>query len=436
MQGNRAEIVIIGGGLAGLTAAAYAGRAGQPAVVLERSSQAGGRGITNDLHGYKFNLGPHAVYRGGPGMKVLRELGIEPKGGVPPLRGYLLRHGNLETLSLPGLVTTDMLGIGGKLETAKALASVQWTKPESVRHVTVRDWLARVARREDVREFIEALVRVSTYGNDPDRMSAEIAVQQIKLAARSGVLYVDNGWQTLVDALRDAAERAGARIVTGARVEAIEAGGDVQTVRLGDGSSIEAAAVIAAVDPRTAAGLIDDTALRDFAEGAVPVRAACLDIAVDAVPRPRDRYALGIDQPLYFSIHSDVARLAPERGATFAIAKYLSPDETKDARELEAELEQFVDLVQPGWRDAVVDRRFLPNMTVVNAIATAQDGGLAGRPAVDALAAQGLFLAGDWVGDSGWLSDGSLASAKHAAQLAIESAERRKAPEQAATASA
>ena len=41
-----------------------------------------------------------------------------------------------------------------------------------------------------------------------------------------------------------------------------------------------------------------------------------------------------------------------------------------------SELEQFLDLLQPGWREVLVKKRPLPNMVVCNAVVTAADGGL------------------------------------------------------------
>jgi hypothetical protein len=78
----------------------------------------------------------------------------------------------------------------------------------------------------------------------------------------------------------------------------------------------------------------------------------------------------------------------------------------------------------------VVQRRYLPNMTVVPFTPTKRAGGLAGRPSVDASGIEGVYLAGDWVGAEGWLSDASAASAKRAAQLALETpAVKANAPE-------
>src|SRR3989337_825529 len=93
------DAVVIGGGLAGLAAAPYRARAGRSVTVLERSSQLGGRAITNTLGDFHFNLGPHALYRKGAAARVLRELGIAFEGRLPPLSGYALRDGALPPVS-------------------------------------------------------------------------------------------------------------------------------------------------------------------------------------------------------------------------------------------------------------------------------------------------------------------------------------------------
>jgi phytoene dehydrogenase-like protein len=126
---------------------------------------------------------------------------------------------------------------------------------------------------------------------------------------------------------------------------------------------------------------------------------------------------LGIDHPLYLSVHSATARLAPEGGALIQTAKYLPPDHRESSASDEAELEGLLDLVQPGWRDAVVQRRFLPDMTVMNALPLASGNGTQDRPNPEVTDVPGLYLAGDWVGNEGLLVDASLASAKRAAEL-------------------
>jgi hypothetical protein len=58
-------------------------------------------------------------------------------------------------------------------------------------------------------------------------------------------------------------------------------------------------------------------------------------------------------------------------------------------------------------------------MTVSNAIVTAAQGGQKGRPGPEVPNIPGLYVAGDWVGPDGLLSDAALASAREAARLIL-----------------
>ena len=82
----------IGGGLAGLTAAATIARTGRAVTVLEGGEHLGGRARTRRRDGFDLNLGPHALYRAGGGLAVLRRLGVEVRGRMP----HLLKAGVYE----------------------------------------------------------------------------------------------------------------------------------------------------------------------------------------------------------------------------------------------------------------------------------------------------------------------------------------------------
>jgi phytoene dehydrogenase-like protein len=126
---------------------------------------------------------------------------------------------------------------------------------------------------------------------------------------------------------------------------------------------------------------------------------------------------------LYFSVHSAVARLAPEGGALVHTIHYLGNDGRAPAA-VESELEALVDRAQPGWRDEVVERRFVPDLVVSNALVLASENGLAGRPGAAVPERPGFFVAGDWVGPQGQLSDASLGSARAAAAAVVSGSER------------
>ena len=98
--------------------------------------------------------------------------------------------------------------------------------------------------------------------------------------------------------------------------------------------------------------------------------------------------------------------------------KYLAPGE-HDADGVAEELERLIDTVHPGWRDVLVKRRYLPNMIVSHWSPLASLGGLAGRPGPAVAVVKGLFVAGDWVGSEGMLTEAVFASARRAAGLAL-----------------
>src|SRR5258706_7854100 len=144
-----------------------------------------------------------------------------------------------------------------------------------------------------------------------------------------------------------------------------------------------------------------------------PVRVATFDVGLSSLPKPNATVAFGVDTPLYFSVHSAVASLAPEGGAMIHVSKYLRPGKSAGGDD-ELELEALMDLMQPGWRDRVAFKQYLPALIVTNSEATAAHGGTAGRPTSAAAAFDNVWIAGDWVGPRGQLSDATAASAADA----------------------
>lgn len=415
------DCTVIGGGLSGLAAAALVARTGARVVLLERAPAPGGRAVTSVEHGFHLNLGPHALYRGGAAETVLRALDVPIDGGVPPVSGaFALDRGRKHALpgGLVSLLTTGLFGVGAKLETARLLAGLGRIDPEPWHGTPVSAWLEAAVKHPDVRRLVLALTRVSTYTNAPDVHSAGSAIIQMQAAFARGVLYLHGGWQTLVDGLRAAAARAGVDVRTGAAVTALvrDAAGDVAAVRLRDGTTLPTRSVIVALPADAAAALLPDGRVQRAAASAVPVRAACLDVALRTLPQPGAVFALGMDAPTYLSVHTSVARLAPDGGAVVHVMRYLEP-EPPPAKVIEQSLETTLDLVQPGWRAQVVTRRFLPGMVPASAVVRAADGGLAGRPGPQVDGIANCAVAGDWVGPEGCLADASLASAREAATL-------------------
>src|ERR687893_1430599 len=93
MSSAAADVIVIGGGIAGLTVTTILARAGKSVTLYEQSSnEIGGRARTSVFDGFYFNQGPHALYLAAEGAEVLKELGIAYTGGIPQLTGLRIRQ--------------------------------------------------------------------------------------------------------------------------------------------------------------------------------------------------------------------------------------------------------------------------------------------------------------------------------------------------------
>jgi phytoene dehydrogenase-like protein len=324
--------------------------------------------------------------------------------------GYLLQADRLQVLPRNGwtALSTGALGIRGKLLFGRQFLSLGEGKAQRLRGRSVGQWLDAEVPDLRARALLETLIRLTTYAHAPDLLSAEVAIRQLALAARHSVMYVDGGWQTLVDAVLRSAQDAGVQIETGVAVARIEHDPQVRAVVLRDGRRLAARAVIAAVEPSALASLLpEDAHARRWADSAIPLRAACLDLGVRGLPHPERVNVLSTDAPLYFANHSAYAALAPEGACTLHLARYLGPGE--DGRQAEVELRDFLERIQPGVYQRAEVKRFMPSLTVHNDVP--------GRAQVDRLHPEipGLHLVGDCVERSAILLDGVLESARSAA---------------------
>jgi hypothetical protein len=315
---------------------------------------------------------------------------------------------------------------GVKAEVATALARFAKSTPEVGPGVNARQAVEEFSQSPYVRELISAMLRLTSFVHDPDAADGATLFAQLHRALSNSVVYVDDGWNQLVSALTVRADAGRCLLGVGQRVTAIKPG-QMWRVETGSGNSVFAPAVVLALPPGDALELLPDAEeLRVAADRSVAVYAACLDLGLSQLPEPRQKFALGLDEPLYLSVHSSAARLAPEGGALVHILRYLEPDQQRDKTSLITELEGFADLIQPGWRSHVRARQFFWKMPVMCSEPLARFRGLAGRPGVAVPGFSGLYIAGDWVGSHSLLSDAVAASGRLAGELAAAFAQKNR----------
>ncbi|WP_344861809.1 NAD(P)-binding protein [Planomonospora alba] len=377
----RREITVIGGGLAGLTAAIACAEGGARVTLHEAHRSLGGRARSSAAP-YIVNDGPHVFYSDGAPWRWMAARGLVQPFRRPTL-GELarvrFRHGGRLALTPPWPLVSA-------LTKRKAAAPVERD---------FRTWAAERFGEEAMRAAC-GLVGVITFDADPGRLSAAFVWERVLRAAAPqypAPRYVVGGWQRVIDRMAARARGLGVRIETGSRVDRLP----------------EDTPVIIATSLEAAGNLLGDGSLR-WESG----RAVLLDLGL--VRGPRDAFAVfDLDEGGFAEQYGLVDRTLAPAGHTLAqLQMPLRAGESK-AGGL-ARLERLADRALPRWRERTVWRR--------EAVAGARTGALdlpgtcwRDRPAIDR--GGGVWLAGDSVAAPGLLSEVSTHSALAAARSAL-----------------
>ncbi|MFO7250833.1 MAG: FAD-dependent oxidoreductase [Actinomycetes bacterium] len=375
----RQHITVIGGGLAGLTAAIACAEGGAQVTLFEAHEALGGR-ARSTARPYVANDGPHAFYSDGAPWRWLAARGLVRPYARPTLGAF--RRARFRWNGRRGLPPGSLLRMVGHRRLAAPVD---------------RDFGSWAAERfgEEAAKAAAGLVGVITYEADPGRLSAAFVWERLlRVAAPKypAVRYVKGGWGAVIDRMAAYARRLGVRIETGTRVHTLP---DTPT--------------IVAVSLDAARTLLGDDGLR-WESG----RAVLLDLAVR---RGEDDLFLlsDLDEGGFVEQYGMLdASLAPPGETLFQMMLPIRDGESRD--EANARLERLADLAVPGWRDRTTWRR--------GSVTRGRTGALdlpgftwRDRPAIER--GDGVWLAGDAVAAPGLLSEVSVNSALQAAEHAL-----------------
>ncbi len=416
------DVIIIGGGLSGYVAANYLTKAGLSILILERGNKAGGRACTDIIKGQFFNLGPHALYKKGKAKPILEELGISLSGKSPKIGGTIIEKGfeYAAPFSPFGLLTTNLLKGKGRLEWVRALMKVMNADSYLLEKQTFEQYVLHLTPSKKVHSLLYLLGRLATYCHAPELVSAKVMVNHLKLVI-GGVLYLDGGWQTMIDQLNNKAVISGVQVQNGKAVKHIIKADHLFHVMLTDDKEFVGKYVLSTTGPNELGKMLSNLDAFPHIRFA-PVKGATLDVALTRLPHPRMLFALGLSEPLYYSVHSGAAKLSADgKSSVLHVFKYHHPDDEIDPTSVKIELEQFLEKLQPGWQSYLITSRFLPQITVNQRLPKMDDGQQLNRSKTEI---PGLYIAGDWTSPDYMLSEGAVYSGKCAAEEIIQSALR------------
>jgi len=276
------HVVIIGGGIAGLTAAwALAARGVRP-LVLERAARPGGVILTEHIDGFTIDGGPDALLIQKPAaLQLARELGLGERlfPTLTPRTAFVLRGGRLVRLpeaSFLGIptrigpfITTDLFSWPGKIRMGLELLV---PKRLSNDDESIGSFMGRRFGQEAVTYLAEPLL-AGIHAGDVDRLSMRAlfgrlleaeqshgsvirALRSLKMppSPHGAFMSLPGGIGELVDTLV-AALPAGT-IHYGATATAVEGAGPYR-VHLESGDTLEARAVVLSAPAWATAPLLD-----------------------------------------------------------------------------------------------------------------------------------------------------------------------------------
>ncbi|HDX9630163.1 TPA: FAD-dependent oxidoreductase [Bacillus cereus] len=415
---NTFDVAIVGGGLAGLTASIYLAKAGRKVIVLEKSSRFGGRGMTVNKNGVCMNLGAHALYRGGAAFLTFNELGLNLPGGMPSTKAHGIWKGDVFTIptDFRSILATPLLSWAAKVQFSRLMIHLGNLNVGEVPKMSLTTWAEKEIKDPMVRNIFYALCRTTTYTFAPTMQLASSVLKQIQLSMKEGVFYVDGGWETIIKKLRDIANNLGVQFSANKHVLEIEHYEDKQRIHCFDDELFEVGTVIVTTPPKEACKIIkgaEGTSLYRWSEQSVPVTVAALDIGLRRLTNPTHQFALGLDQPIFFTNQSRAAKLSKDGAIAVSLIKYHNPVlKMNHIHEDKEQLESMMELLHPNWKREVVAQQYLPKITVVHDFPHIDR---VEKPGPNIPEMPGVCVAGDWAGHDEILADAAVASGKRAA---------------------
>jgi protoporphyrinogen oxidase len=219
-------VAVVGGGIAGLTAAYRLAQAGHAVTVLETSAQCGGLGSAFDWQGVAIERFYHCLLPSDSHLlALLKDLGLALQVYWRPTSFAYLRHGRLFPLNgAADLLAFAPLGVVARVRVGLASLQARRVGSQGLDNISCEAWLSRLAGPQAYQQFFMPLLRAK-FGAHHAQVPAlwfwsRLNREKGREPECKG--YLPGGYRRIAQALVQAIQALGGSVRTGVAVRSID----------------------------------------------------------------------------------------------------------------------------------------------------------------------------------------------------------------------
>lgn len=406
------DAVIVGGGIAGLSMAAILSTKNKKVCLIEKSIL-GGRGLTLDMKGYKYNFGAHAVY--GLDRSIWSQLQSDLKLNVEwkhydPKRTYYHKDEKLFVMpsNMDTFFETKLLKFKDKLHFIKLVLRIMRTT--EVKEETLSQWLSTQKISQLTKDTFLHLVSSNFFTSNPKDISMNILIPYYKklFLSQTGVSYIKGGWGSLIKELETIILNNNGVIITKDSVKEVnKKDSAITNLRTNKGEEVTAEKYIFAIPPKELYKLLGENWIEEELHSLETGDVMFFDVGLSEKISTNYSYIKDWDNKMFLTdvSHYDNS-LTPEGGQMIQMIAYIDKETSKEEKdEIEEKMKLMLTKFFPGWEEKVVTKR-QSKKAVIQELSPIHNKGLkVTNPDIQ----NGYFI-GEWTNVPGSLSEKSIQS--------------------------